>query len=358
MILQHWRPLSSKGVVDDDGDDNSDNDAEEEGDKAFMEFEKVSAFANPVQRRRKKDMDFRKWKEITQDNNSSLGKEAEEDVSSFRRNTRKKKNVNDGVNAGKKTSTSSNDNVLASTELGAKMQLDNSDGGFINAATSMELDVSNKVKPDLERIHSDRTPDYNVDSLDVLGPEKNYSSSSLLSCSSFRSEQEPMSFEREIDAENQARIKQMSAEEIVEARAEIMEKISPALLEVLQKRGKEKLKKHSSLKSEVGTGSESVNPRHVQNTQDAKCVHKEDDISHTNMTPPSRQKLDDEKISTETTSTTSNSLWNAWSNRVEAIRELRFSLAGDVVQSQTAPLSAYGMTCIFFFFSFILSFEV
>ncbi|XP_057448078.1 transcriptional elongation regulator MINIYO [Lotus japonicus] len=336
----HWRPLSSKGVVDGDGDDNSDNDAEDEGDKAFMEFESVSAFANPVQRRRKKDMDFRKWKEITQDDNSSIGKESEEDVSSFSRNTRKKKNANGSMNEGKKTSTLSDDNVLASAELGAKMQLDNSDGGFINAATSMELDVSNKVKPDLERIHSDRTLDNNVDSLDVLGPEKNYSNSSLLSCSSFRSEQEPMSFEGEIDAENRARIKQMSAEEIVEARAEIMEKISPALLEVLQKRGKEKLKKHSSLKSEMGTGSESVN-RHVQNSQDAKCVHKEDDISHTNMTPPSRQKLDDEKISTETTSTTSNSLWNAWSNRVEAIRELRFSLAGDVVQSQTAPLSAY-----------------
>ena len=111
-----------------------------------------------------------------------------------------------------------------------------------------------------------------------------------------------------------------------------MEKMSPALLKALQKRGQDKLKK---LKSEVGTGSDSVNG-HVQSPQDPKHLHTEDGITQTVIAPPSKEKLDDEKISTKTSTTASSSAWNAWSNRVEAVRELRFSLVGDVVDSERA----------------------
>ncbi|XVE67218.1 hypothetical protein DITRI_Ditri08aG0142500 [Diplodiscus trichospermus] len=57
-----------------------------------------------------------------------------------------------------------------------------------------------------------------------------------------------MSLESEIDAENRARLEKMSQEEIAQAQAEIMEKMNPALLQLLKKRGQEKLKhqKHSS----------------------------------------------------------------------------------------------------------------
>jgi len=50
VVLQHWRPLS--GGKDDGEDDDSDNNEDEE-DKNFQEFERVSPFAKPVQRRRK-----------------------------------------------------------------------------------------------------------------------------------------------------------------------------------------------------------------------------------------------------------------------------------------------------------------
>ncbi|KAG5051556.1 hypothetical protein JHK87_003754 [Glycine soja] len=347
----HWRPLSSRG--DDDGeDDDSDNNVKDEEDKNLQEFEKVSAFAKPVQRRRKKGLDFRKWKEITRDDSSSFGKESEKDVSSFSQTTGKKKNEKGSKSTYKKTS-SLDDNVISPMKVDTKPLLDNSDGGFINSTTTMEVDTLNKVDheekvkhariyddkeqnesvPGLDQISSDWMPDYNFGSLDVQRPGQTDLNSSMLSCSSsnsIRSEQKSVSLDSEIDAENRARIQQMSAEEIAEAQTEIMEKMSPALLKLLQKRGQNKLKK---LKLEVDIGSESVNG-HAQSPQDAKHLHTEDGIAQTVIVPPSKEKLDDEKISTKTSTTASSSAWNAWSNRVEAVRELRFSLVGDVVDSE------------------------
>ena len=367
MISQHWHPLSNKGGEGDDNDD-SDNDVEDEGDKAFKEFNKVSAFANPVQSRKKKGLDFRKWKEITQDDNSSLGKGSEEDMSRFIRTTGKKKNEKGSRSAdNKKTSPSADDSAFASMKVDAKQELDNLDGVFFNSATDMELDTSNKAGlqendiharsyvdkeenefvPERDQICYDRMPDYNFGSLDALRPQQNNLTTSMVSCSgsnNFRSKQESMSLEGEVDAENRARISQMSPEEIAKAQAEIMEKLNPGLLKVLQKRGQAKLKKQN-LKSEVVSGSEPVN-QHVQNTQDAKLLHTEDDISHMVMKPTSENKLDDSKNRTKNLTSASSSSWNAWSNRVEAVRELRFSLAGDVVD--TDGVSVYGMPYLFF----------
>ncbi|KAL2349125.1 hypothetical protein Fmac_003125 [Flemingia macrophylla] len=339
----HWRPLSSKGV--DDNVDDSDNNVEDEEDKNLQEFERVATFAKPVQRRRKKGLDLRKWKEITQDDNSSLGKESEGDATSISQTTGKKNNVKESKSADKKTSPSDDDNVNSSMEVDVKPQLVSSVGGFTNSDTTMEIDTSNEAdyqgKVKYTKSYDDKeanefVPEWDQICIDVQRPRQAHLTSSMLSCSSSnntRSEQKSGSLKSEIDAENRARIQQMSSEEIAEAQAEIMEKMHPALLKVLQKRGQEKLKQHLILKSELGTCSESVNG-HVQSPQVEKHLHSEDGISHTVMTPPSKQKLDDEKFGTKTSTTASSSLWNAWSNRVEAVRELRFSLAGDVVDSE------------------------
>ncbi|OIW02199.1 hypothetical protein TanjilG_21852 [Lupinus angustifolius] len=97
------------------------------------------------------------------------------------------------------------------------------------------------------------------------------------------------------------------------------------------------MKKQNSLKSEVVTGSEYVS----QHVQDPKCLPTEGDTSHTVMTQPSENKLDDEKNRIKTSTSASSSTWNTWSNRVEAVRELPFSFAGDVVDSDL--VSMYGM---------------
>ncbi|KAK7275000.1 hypothetical protein RIF29_16106 [Crotalaria pallida] len=355
----HWRPLSNKRGGGDADADDSDNDVEDEGDKAFMELDKVAAFAKPVQRMKKKGLDFRKWKEIIQDDNSSLEKELDEDVSRLNVTTGKK---NEKGSKSKKTSSSADNRVVASTNVDAKPQLDDSDGGFINSVTKKHPDTSNKIDlqekakyarisygneenefaPELDQACSDGMPDYNFRTPDVPKPEKSSLTSSIISCSTssnFQSEQKSTSLESEIDAENQARIKQMSPEEIAEAQAELMEKMNPALLKLLQKRGQEKMKQQNSLKSEVVTGSEYVN-QHVPNTQDAKCLPPKGDTSHTVIKPPSENKLDldDEKNRTMTSTTASSSSWNAWSNRVEAVRELRFSLYGDVVDTDRSSV--------------------
>lgn len=325
----HWHPLSSKG----DGveGDDSDNNVEDE-DKNLQEFERVSAHAKPVQRRKKKGLDFGKWKEVTQGDSSSLAKESEEDVSSFSKTTGKKENEKGSERADRKTSSSSDNKVSSSMEVDAQPQLDNLDGGFVDSTTTMEIHKSNRVdhqeKFKYSGIYDDREANESVPGLDQIFPNS----------TNIRSKQKSVALESEIDVENQARIQQMSAEEIVEAQAEIMEKMSPALLKVLQKRGQEKLKKRNSSTSEVGTGTESVNG-HVESAQDAKRLHTAGGISHTVMTPPSNEKHDNEKNSTKTSTTASSSSWNAWSSRVEAVRELRFSLAGDVVDS--ALVSAY-----------------
>lgn len=356
VILQHWHPLNSKGGYD-HGNGDSDNDIEDEEDAAFMGFEKVAAFANPIQRRKTKGLDFGKWKQITQDDKSSFGRDLENDVTASSQTTRKKKNAHGDKITDKKISTYSDGSVFESMEMDLKPQLDESDGIFINSATSMELDTSNKVdnhkKVDHAITYNDKKEEEFAAERNQVFPDRMTDHSSTSQKNYFIHDQEPTSLESEIDSENQARIQQMSAEEIAEAKADIVEKISPSLLKVLQKRGKEKLKKSNSFKSEVGTVAESVNQQ-VQNTQ-GKRLQTEDGISHTVVVPPSKKQLDDKNVSGKTSTTTGSSSWNAWSERVEAVRELRFSLAGDVVDTEQEPV--YGMLSFILCTMFCLAFE-
>ncbi|PNY05414.1 RNA polymerase II-associated protein [Trifolium pratense] len=328
----HWSPLNSKGGYDHDND-ASDNDVEDEEDSDLMGFEKVAAFANPVHRKKKKGLDLGKWKEITQDDKSSVGMDLEKDVSISSQTTGKKKNGKGGKITEKKISSDSDDSAFASMEVDAKPQLDKSDDGFINSGASMELDTSNKEdhqkKVEYAVTFDDKKEKEFASKQDQICTDRMPDHSSTSDKNDFIHEQESTSLESEIDSENRARIQQMSAEEIAEARADIMEKISPSLLKVLQKRGMEKLKKPNSSKSEVGTVSKSVNQQ-VQSTQEAKRLQTEDNIS--------KKQLDDKNVSGKTSTTTSSSAWNAWSNRVEAVRELRFSLSGDVVDTEQEPV--------------------
>ncbi|CAN1771007.1 Transcriptional elongation regulator MINIYO [Linum perenne] len=110
--------------------------------------------------------------------------------------------------------------------------------------------------------------------------------------SSFGVAQRSTGLESEIDAENHARIQNMSPEEIAEARAELMEKMNPSLLNLLKRRGQQKLNKQSLSESDVATKNEPANG------------------------PPNSSKS-----------------WNTWSERVEAARRLRFSLEGNVISA-------------------------
>lgn len=94
-------------------------------------------------------------------------------------------------------------------------------------------------------------------------------------------------------------------------------------------------KPENSFKSQMVTVDESVNP-HVQSTQKVKRMLIEDK----NDKNVGRQK-------------DFNHHKNAWSNRVEAIRELQFSLVGDVVDTQQEPVSGDSLLTVKIGFSFI-----
>ncbi|XP_022762992.1 transcriptional elongation regulator MINIYO isoform X2 [Durio zibethinus] len=146
-------------------------------------------------------------------------------------------------------------------------------------------------------------------------------------------EQGSMSLESEIDVENRARLKNMSPEEIAQAQAEIMEKMDPALLNLLKKRGQKKLKKQKDSNSDLAANielgirheNESSNAINTPNTEsnNSKMVTTSSNITTRGLDNGMEQNVDP----------VSGSLWNAWSQRVEAVRELRFSLDGTVVEN-------------------------
>ncbi|XP_021800043.1 transcriptional elongation regulator MINIYO, partial [Prunus avium] len=133
-----------------------------------------------------------------------------------------------------------------------------------------------------------------------------------------RNEQVSMSLETQIDEENRARLQGMSADEIAEAQVEIMGRLDPALLNVLKRRGEEKLRKHRS------PSSDNNEPKASPSSQSG--------MSHADTTITSNHtKTAEENGLEQNSGQASGSLWTAWRERVEAARELRFSLDGTVI---------------------------
>ncbi|KAK6946492.1 LOW QUALITY PROTEIN: RNA polymerase II-associated protein 1, N-terminal [Dillenia turbinata] len=152
--------------------------------------------------------------------------------------------------------------------------------------------------------------------------------------------QRSSSLESEIDAENHARLQSMSLKEI--ARAEIMQKMDPALLKLLRKRGQEKLKNQASTSSDQKAMAE------VGMVQDKSTAVKNSNICYnaTKATSEASQRKS-HNAAVENFSPASTALWNVWSERVEAVGRservdavgnLRFSLEGDAIENGNLPL--------------------
>ncbi|KAL0741790.1 hypothetical protein Bca4012_083303 [Brassica carinata] len=117
-----------------------------------------------------------------------------------------------------------------------------------------------------------------------------------------------------MNAENNARLQKMSHEEIVKAQAELFEKMDPALLTILKKRGQDKLNKRKHSVPEVSEGP-SLRPD----------IHSPQGQA---VTPSPSQVT---AIPKET-SVAQGFFWDTWTERVEAVRDLRFSFDGNVVE--------------------------
>lgn len=138
-------------------------------------------------------------------------------------------------------------------------------------------------------------------------------------------EQGSTSIESEIDSENRARLEQMSADEIAEAQDEIMKKMNPDLIKILQKRGQKKMKKTSSINSSVIGSIGEVFDDIIKKESTSDNAHNII-ITNTNNIQNGLENEDVQEIKS-----TTNSLWDTWSTNVEAARDLRFTLDGDVI---------------------------
>ena len=317
--MQHWAPIGSE-LSSGHGEDG-DGGLSDEEDKAFGNFDPISAFANPVKRRNRKDMDFSSWKELLSGNNTSVMAEKPEGTRRSSAKTDNSKTKREKIETARK-----------------------SEGNESSSSVHMDLDYSNELSIQDKVPVSQGDVKKNEYDNSLRRRETDYSSSVVASSKSNISyEQEAMSLESQIDAENQERLKGMSADEISEAQAEIMEKMDPALLRLLKKRGEEKLKKQRSPVSDVGISVEPSNG------------HKDDknEAGGLSVSEGPMAGLETKKASTDVQSEDGNgerrnpnpasgSLWKSWSARVEGARGLRFSLDGVVVGNDLVEVADTG----------------
>jgi hypothetical protein len=325
LIHQHWGPIG--GIIDD-----NDNDEEEKEDKGFMEFDPIAPFANPVERKKKKGLDLSRWREIASADNRSIAHQVAQKTEKERKNgAASKRNVSRGPPSAVPMKMDVKRNLDTGRRLNesSETMTSISDDGSFSSATDMELDNLKENVKDANPVNFsvERRKHDGIGFSEVRRRQEQSTMVSSSRSNNFKNEQESMSLESQIDAENRARLQRMSPDEIAEAQAEIMEKMDVAILKALKKRAQAKLKKQISSSSEVST---TVDQSGVQNenSQDAKgFAHLDHDISHMVAT------TSDNAQSRQDNGAANRSLWNAWSERVEAVRELRFSLEGAVVEN-------------------------
>lgn len=126
----------------------------------------------------------------------------------------------------------------------------------------------------------------------------------------------------EINAENMARLAGMSAGEIAEAQAEILNRMDPAFVEMLKRRGKEK--SGSRKDGGKGKGGGISGPGKISKAMPGEWLSAGEHSGHT---------------------------WKAWSERVERIRSCRFTLEGDILGFQSCQEQQHGKS---FFFALVL----
>ncbi|XP_047324586.1 transcriptional elongation regulator MINIYO isoform X2 [Impatiens glandulifera] len=334
--VQHWVPRSVQSVG------NYDQEMEEDAeDEDMTGFDPIAAFANPVKRKEKRGLDFSSWREIVAGNDpSSLKKKVNIHVETNKEGkTPGVAKVPENISS----SLSTNGAALAKDvdmENGAHLLYEGKSKDLIMPSQSWEpnTEVKKVLSPEASK------GEILVDKRDRITSLSQ--TTSIFTSKEVEDTQFSTSMEREIDAENRALLQRMTDDEIAEARAEILEKTKPSLIEALRKRGKDRLKSSSNSNSNMAAG------RNLSDMQDGAYENGSrlrNDISSEETMPGSvttRQVLASTKVSNTEVKVAqkvqdsrpgSSNLWNDWNRRVEAVRELRFSLDGDVTESDFVP---------------------
>lgn len=284
----------------------------------------AAAAANPVQRKERKGLGFSQWKETAKnDANTTLGTENKESNSTRLKVARKEKEVTSNNLIRKKSN--SNDNKDAS-EMASTKEFHS----FRHVKNENTLQTKQNGNNKSEgNIHEE------VDLKTQNMPKSNMASSFTAKKFVGRNQD---SLQSEIDAENSARLAKMSVDEIAEAQAEITARLNPELINALKKRAQAKVKRQKfSLSDGAVNASDSME-------QDKVTFKSSEPTVNDDPVKPLRGdalKDEDDKIS-HRENANKGSMWNTWRERVEHVRDVRFSLDGDVIGSDLAHVSDTG----------------
>ncbi|CAD6336490.1 unnamed protein product [Miscanthus lutarioriparius] len=287
---KHWGPAAKDASKNGAADDDDEMDMDE------TDYHSVAAdAAGPVPRKEKKGMDFSQWREFVGDAppKRRQGKPVQAKKQSDQR-------IDAGAVASKVGGVAATGRALE----GGAMRLDSGEleGG------AMRLDSGNaREGPGAVLSVSDvvsKKPMSQAESRDELvkaGEVRNSTSQA----ESMDLDGRESSMEAEISAENMARLAGMSAGEIAEAQADIVNKLNPALVEMLRRRGREK----SGGTKDVGKdkGLENSGPQKTKRATPGDWLTAGEHSGHS---------------------------WKVWSERVERIRSCRFTLDGDILGFQ------------------------
>lgn len=289
-------------------------------------YDPIADFAEPIIKKKKKGLDLSKWREYVQS----------KDVSNIQEKD-KNRGVEEG--AGKQKMKGDSKMIYSEERVVSKPSLViNGSNESLPLQGTPEVAVNGLNSSNLQdEAHWERSscddadmPTAKISSVDMLGL-RNKHHSATSEPNSISNEQGSTSLESQIDTENRALLERMSTEEIGEALTDIQNRISPEMLKMLKRRGLQKSEKQSSsCSSDDGVHALGAGKRLTEG-------EKESPVLETVVSP---KEVNLSKLNTETGSheggqnllSKGSSLWDIWSKRVEAIRTLRFSFDGNVIE--------------------------
>lgn len=290
----YWKPIP-------DQDNAQTNHGDVEDDDHLARYHPISRLAKPLQRKEKKGMNFSKWRKIDAAAPNLVDSKS-------------------GVVPGKML----NRQAQQASDMDVSTQL--------NGVTGIKQKSNSKLasfQPEL--IENIIEKDEQRPARSVSYPDSSFSPSISVT------EDAGMLIETQIDAETQARLERMSVDEISEAQAEIISKMRPELVQALRRRGQQKLKRKDAFGLDTTSGSE------VNKLQSGKgCFNASQDSIVGSSDKPPKEELKDKTDSNAVPGSMPkrSTLWDAWTKRVEGVRELRFTIDGDIVEADPAQLPA------------------
>ncbi|XP_057822355.2 transcriptional elongation regulator MINIYO isoform X2 [Cryptomeria japonica] len=341
----HWAPINSEPeeMVEDT------KDAEDSG------VESLAAHARPLERKMKKTIDFSNWKEklkmekcpskkLTE--SKKMGKPTM--ITSI--DEGKEQEIPQALNEIKDVKALS---AQPSSESSAvKLTADKQMKGELSAGITGEPGELVQISKEENAIEdtgfsasmqSDDTIARNIDSVQIkakFDTTKEIIKGHAEKAYAYRTEREglkPQVDIEEIDAGNRAALQAMSANEIEEAQNELIGKLRPEIAEMLRKRGAEKIKKGNkgatelSMDKKSGTEDGKIDLNNNQNDVFiSEKSHKKEGFSTT--------KNKSNEFGKRSSADSVNDEWKAWSDRVESVRTLRFSLDGNIVSVEETAI--------------------